>query len=397
MVVRVVHWPTCGFCAGTGSDLEMAKILVLGGGFAGVVAAERLAQLLGDDHQITLVSRSRHFVFYPALVRLAFRQCEKEDVSFDLRHTMLSRRINFVEAEVAHVNPDERKVTIAHGEFEGNLSYDYVVFALGRRLATEKITGFFEHAHHLLNVDKAIKFGKAVAEFEEGRVVLGQCFGARLPVPVYETAFTLARLLENKGKRDRVRITVVSPDTLEAELGDVTGAVALNQALETHDIELLTNCRIQSLTQNSATTNTGDAIDFNLLMLVPPFRGSSAATYMGVINEEGYIQVDATMRVIGNQRIYAAGDCVNFTGPKLGHMAVRQAEVAAANLAAEVEGGVRTARYSHEMRFVIDEPGGDSVYVHKDIWDDEPATVRQGRFWSWAKQAQKKYWETTHS
>ena len=210
----------------------MAKVLILGGGFGGVVAAERLARQLSDEHQITLVSRSRQFVFYPALVRLAFGQCQKADVSFDLRQTMLNRRVNFVEAEVAHIDPFERKVSIAHGEVEGKLSYDYLIFALGRRLATEKITGFYEHAHHLLNVDKAIKFGKAIDKFHEGRAVFGQCLGARFPVPVYETAFALARLLEKKGERERVRITVVSPETLESELGDAGAAAALKQALD---------------------------------------------------------------------------------------------------------------------------------------------------------------------
>src|SRR5215467_781567 len=173
----------------------MAKVLILGGGFGGVVAAERLAQQLSDEHQITLVSRSRNFVFYPALVRLAFGKCQKKDVSFDLRHAMLDRRVNFIEAEVARIDPYEKKVTIAHGELEGHLPYDFLVFALGRRLATERITGFYEHAHHLLNVDKAIQFGKAVSNLHSGRVIIGQCAGARLPVPVCETAFALARLL----------------------------------------------------------------------------------------------------------------------------------------------------------------------------------------------------------
>lgn len=54
----------------------MAKVLIAGGGFAGVVAAESLAKKLGNEHEITLVSRSRKFLFYPALVRLAFGQCE---------------------------------------------------------------------------------------------------------------------------------------------------------------------------------------------------------------------------------------------------------------------------------------------------------------------------------
>src|SRR6476661_382665 len=150
----------------------MAKVLVLGGGFGGAVAAERLAEQLGDEHQITLVSRNRQFIFYPALVRLAFGKCSPKDVSFDLRETMLDRRVNFVEAEVAHIDPFERKVTIAHGDIEGMLPYDYLIFALGRRLATERITGFYEHAHHLLNVDKAIKFGKAIKDFREGRALL---------------------------------------------------------------------------------------------------------------------------------------------------------------------------------------------------------------------------------
>ena len=375
----------------------MARVLILGGGFGGVVAAERLAEQLSAEHQITLVSRSRHFVFYPALVRLAFGKCHRNDVSFDLRERMLDRRVNFVEAEVAHIDPFERKVTIAHGEVEGTLSYDYLIFALGRRLATERITGFYEHAHHLLNVDKAMKFGKAIQNFHEGRALLGQCVSARLPVLVYETAFALARLLEERGERENVKITIVNPDTVESELGDLAAAEALKKAVEAHQIELLTNFRIQSLKENLATTNTGDVIDFNLLMLVPPFRGSSAASYVGITSDEGYINVDRTMRVIGQERIYAAGDCVNFEGPKMGHMAVRQGEVAALNLAAEIEGHEPVTHYSHEMKFVIDEAGSEGFYLQKDIWKDDPATVRQGRFWSWAKLVQERYWEALHS
>lgn len=375
----------------------MAKVLLLGGGFGGVVAAERLAEELGEEHQITLISRSRNFVFYPALVRLAFGKCDVEDVQFDLRHALLNRKVNFIEAEVGHIDPFERKVTIAHGDVEGKLPYDYLIFALGRRLATEKITGFYEHAHHLLNVDKTIKFGKALEKFHKGRVVLGQCSGARLPVPVYETAFALSRLLEEKGEREHVKITVVSPETLERDLGDATGAAVLEQALQARGIEFLPEVRITSLSQNSATTHSGGAINFDLLMLVPPFRGSSAASYMEVTDDEGYIRVDRTMRVAGHERLYAVGDCTTFPGPKLGHMAVRQAEVAARSLAAAINGREPTGHYVHEMRIVIEGAASNGFYLHKDILSSEPAIVRQGRFWSWAKRMQQSYWEATHS
>jgi sulfide:quinone oxidoreductase len=374
----------------------MAKILVLGGGFGGVVAAERLANQLGDEHQITLVSRSRHFVFYPALVRLAFGKCQREDVSFNLRESMLSRRVNFIEAEVARIDPFERKVIVARGEVEGKLPYDYLIFALGRRLATERVTGFYEHAHHLLNVDKAIKFGKAIAEFHEGHAVIGQCPDARLPIPVYETAFALSRLLAERGERERVRITIVSPDPPGLQLGDPEVTVALRKALDAHRIEFLPDFSINKITAGAVLTSNGQALNFNLLMLVPPFQGSPTVLYLGITNQV-YINVDSAMRVIGVERMYAVGDCVNFSGPKMGHMAVRQGEVAAANLAAEIAGHEPVSSYVHELSMVIDEGGRDSIYVHKDIWTNEPASVRQGRFWNWAKRVQEKYWEAAHS
>src|SRR6185436_614826 len=249
----------------------MAKVLILGGGFGGVVAAKRLAEQLGDEHQITLVSRSRYFVFYPALVRLAFGKCEQEDVSFDLRHAMLDRRVNFIEAEVARIDPYKRNVTIAHGVVEGKLPYDYVIFALGRRLATERISGFYEHAHHLLNVDKAIRFGKAIANFHDGRVVIGQCAGARLPIPIYETAFALAKRLEENNERERVRITMVSPDGIGSEFGDSEVGIKLQKALDRHQIEFLSDFPIEKVTEHAAFTDCGQSINFDLLMLMPPF------------------------------------------------------------------------------------------------------------------------------
>lgn len=374
----------------------MAKILILGGGFGGVVAAERLAERLNDEHQITLVSRSRNFVFYPALVRLAFGKCQPEDVSFDLRESMLSRRVSFVEAEVAHVDPlDDRTVTISHGEIEGKIPYDYLVFALGRRLATERVSGFYEHAHHLLNVDKALTFGEAIGQFHSGHAVIGECAGARLMVPVYETAFALSNLLEERGERERVKITVVSPDRPNAHFGDPLVTNVLRNALEAHRIEFLPDFPIRKITPGAVMSTNGHALNYGLLMLVPPFHGSPAASYLST-NDQGYINVDSAMRVMGIEGMYAVGDCVNFDGPKMGHMAVRQAEVAAANLAAEIEGRPPVTEYNHEMRLVI-EGDGESIYLHKDIWGGGPASVRQGRFWSWAKRVQEKYWAVRHS
>jgi sulfide:quinone oxidoreductase len=375
----------------------MANVLILGGGFGGVVAAEQLAKTLAPEHQITLVSRDHKFIFYPALVRLAFGKCEPEDVSFDLREAMLDRRIRFVQGEVARLDPHARRATIAHGEFEGELHYDYLIYALGRRLATERVPGFFEHAHHLLNVDAALKFGEAVRGFHEGQAVIGSCPGARLAVPVYETAFALSRLLEERGEREQTKITIVSPEPASDGLGGREIAKALREALDAHYITSMPKFPISRVTANQVWTANGLRLGYDLLMLIPPFQGASAGLGTGITDADGYIRVDKFMRVQGVERMYAVGDAVNLEGPKMGHMAVRQGEVAAANVAAEIEEETPDTEYDHEMRVVIDEGGHDAIYLHQNLWADEPASVRQGRFWSWAKRIQEKYWQRQHA
>ena len=375
----------------------MAKVLILGGGFGGVVAAEALAQQLGDEHQITLVSRDDQFVFYPALVRLAFGNCEPDDVTFDLRRSMLNRRINFIQAEVARIDPTERKAILAHGDVEGTIPYDYLIYALGRRLATECVPGFFEHAHHLLDVDGALKFGEAIRGLEEGRVVIGQCAEARLPVPVYETAFALSSWLKDNSDPESVSITLVSPTTIRSEFGDHRVAALLHQALSRQRIEFLPNFPISRIGPTYASTGDQRDLHYSLLMLLPPFGGSSAASRLGITDAAGYINVDWSMKVVGAERIYAVGDCVNFAGPKMGHMAVNQAQVAAANVAAEIAGHQPIAHYDHDMMMVLDVFDGDSIYFHKDLWSDDDGTVRHGRFWSWAKRVHRRYWEAAHA
>src|SRR5688500_7047409 len=224
----------------------MANALPPGGGFGAVDAAERPATSLGPAHQLTLVPRSRRCTFYPARVRPAFAQREVEDSSCDLRAAMLARRVRLIEAEVTRVAPHGRKASLQGDDITGDIKYDYLVYALGRRLATEQVRGFFEHAHHLLGVKAAQRFGEAARDFSEGHAVIGSCPGARLEVPVYETAFALARQLEERGAR--ARITVLSPETPGASPGGADLVQALRPALEAHHIERLSDFPIASVT-----------------------------------------------------------------------------------------------------------------------------------------------------
>lgn len=374
----------------------MANVLILGGGFAGVVAAERLARALDPaEHQLTLVARSRRFTFYPALVRLAFGECEPDDISYDLRDAMRSQGVRFVEATVARIDPAHRRVTVTGADFDGELKYDFLIYALGRRLATERVPGFFEHAHHLLSVESALRFGEAVRSFKEGRAVIGSCPGARLEVPVYETAFALAHRLEAQGAR--ARITIVGPDYPAEHVGGGDLACAVLPAVENLQIETLHGFPIAEVGAEAIIAPDGREVEYDLLMLVPPFEGTSALAGTSLVDEEGFVRVDHTLRALGAERVYAAGDAVYFSGPKMGHMAVRQAVVAADNLAAEIEGRAPVSTYDHEMTLVVDAKGSGSVYLHKNLWDEGSKHVSWGVFWGWAKRIHERYWQAKHS
>lgn len=374
----------------------MAKVLILGGGFGGVVAAERLAHELPVEHEITLVSETSRFVFYPALVRHAFGRVSEEDVTFDLRGAMLDRRVRFVETRVAHVNPAARRATLTGGDITGEIEYDFAIYALGRRLATERVRGFFEHAHHLLSVEAARKFGAAVEQFRGGAAVVGSCPGARLEVPVYETAFALARHAEER--KLPAQIVVVSPDSGAAgapERVDVFRAV--RPSLVKHNIEVVTDFPIAQVAARQIRTADGRALDYKLLMLVPPFEGASALSGTGLVDDGGFVKVDRRMRVGGAQNFYAAGDAVALPGPKMAHMAARQAEVAAENVLSEIAGRAPEAEYEHEMSLVVDEGGRDSVHVRAGLPSRGEPAVRRGRFWAWAKRAHADHWVASRS
>jgi len=374
----------------------MANILILGGGFGGLVAAEHLAASVGSDHQITLVAPNRKFTFYPGLVQLAFGRVDPEDITIDLEAKLRDLGVRYIQGEMIHIHPVRRRVEIAGEDLNGEIGYDYLVLALGRRLATEKVPGFFENAQHLLGVKAAMKFGKLVDDFHEGRIIVGLCPDARLPVPVCETAFALARRFEDEMKDGTVRVSVVFPESLEAAFGGASLHKELEAAFERNRIDVHYDIPIREISFNQIRSDQGHEIDCDLLMLVPPFRGNASLRDLGITDESDFVKVNGFMRVHEMDRTYAVGDIVAFSGPKLAHMAVRQAEVAAANIVSELNGKAPESEYYHEIATIIDAVGPDSIYLHYGIWDESLYRLKKGRFWGWAKDAHDAMWRTRH-
>ena len=120
-----------------------------------------------------------------------------------------------IQSEVFSLDPFSRAITLSQEGRENMLPYDYLVFALGRRLAVEHIPGLAQHGRHPLTVGDALKFREAINGFDRGHAVIGYCPDSRLSVPVYETAFALDRALADLPEVPELAfITVPAPSVM---------------------------------------------------------------------------------------------------------------------------------------------------------------------------------------
>jgi sulfide:quinone oxidoreductase len=349
----------------------MAKILILGGGFAAVTAAETLAAAVGNSDEITVVSSSHEFTFYPALVPLIFSDFEIDEIRFDLRPKLAERNIGFVEAKIAGIDPVSRTVVVENGRSARELDYDFLLVAIGRRLATETIPGFFKYSHHLLNVDSALKFKNELSAFEAGSIVVGLCPDSYLPTPVCETALALASKFRRQMEQGKVSITTVFPSTLDRAFSGSALFRDIEDEFDRMGIRLVPDFAVERVNEDKLISALGSSLNYDLLMLVPPFRGQRVLMKLAtVIDDAGFAKVNSNMQMAGRQGIYAAGDIVSLPGPRFGYMAMRQAKIAAANILSELRGEPPAAEYTHDLAWAIGEKYTDPVYFHYGFWDN---------------------------
>ncbi len=374
----------------------MASILILGGGFGGLIAAEQLSKALGKKHRITLVSPRKKFTFYPALVRLAFGDCKPDDITFDLEKKLHKLKVRFVEGEVVQVEPNQNKVNVTGKDFDGDIFYDYLIIATGRRLATEKVRGYFENANHLLGIDAAIAFGEKVKRFEKGKIVVGLSPQAFLPIPVLETAFALARKFEGEIEKGDISVNVVLPKTIKEIFGGADIHLQLLKSFNKLRILETAPFPVSEVSETDLITENGRKTPYDLLMLLPSFRGQPFLRTLGVSDEFDFLKTDEEMRIPSFNRVFAVGDIVSLPGPKLAYIAVEQARVAASNIISEINGDAHRESYYHEIAAIIDAGGTESLYLHYGIWDDSLYKINKGKIWNWTKRIHDRLWQATH-
>ncbi len=377
------------------------RIVVIGGSFGGLTAAFDLRRLLPRrDHEITVISRDRRFVFIPSLPWVAMGEKTIADISFDLERPLRSKGINFIAAAVTRIDPEARTV---HTDTESH-DYDYLVIATGHRSANEAVPGlgpFDGPSHSLMSPAEAEEARETWAAFlrDPGPMVIGCAPGASCLGPAYEFLFEAHHALKRRSLCHKAPMVYVTPEPFLGHFG-VGGFGKIRQflegELEARDVRYHTSAAISKITESAVELADGRTLKARYAMIIPSLAGVPAvADSPGLGNPKGFVPVDAHYRHKDFERIYAVGVAValppveetpvavNF--PKTGHMTEQMAKIAARNIAADIAGGEMT---SHElMAECIMDMGDKAVHIVADPVRP-PRNVSEfskGRRWLWAK------------
>ena len=114
------------------------RIVIVGTSFAGYTAALELKELVGDNHDITVIANTHTFLFFPSLIWYPFGLRKEKDITFDVRPIYPRHGIEFLEQEVSGFLPAENKILLKEG---APLSYDYLLIGTGPKVDYDYIPG----------------------------------------------------------------------------------------------------------------------------------------------------------------------------------------------------------------------------------------------------------------
>src|SRR5919106_650689 len=143
------------------------RIVMLGGGCGGVVAATHLGRKLGAKHDVILVDRRPNHVFMPAFLFLMLGERQPEDISRSLGH-LQKRNVNIIQSEILGIDPSRRQVALQNKK----INYDYLILSLGLQTRPDLVSGFSEASLHPWEMETAIRLRDALAAFRGGGRVL---------------------------------------------------------------------------------------------------------------------------------------------------------------------------------------------------------------------------------
>jgi sulfide:quinone oxidoreductase len=325
------------------------QVLVLGGNFAGLTAALSVKDMLGDDVDVTVVSKSDRFQFNPSFIWIPFGKRKTKDVVFRVARTFETHGIDFVHAEATTIDTASQKVQTSQGEH----AYDYLVIATGYLNDFDVIPGLGPggNAYSITSLEGAVDAAEGWARFvnEPGPVVIGATQGAACFGAAYEFVFNVAYHLKREGLKVPVTYASSEPFPGHFGIGGLPGGEKLLGMFFKHTaIRGIFDVAMEEIVPGEVRLSDGSTLPFRYAMIVPPFLGAEVVNASGLGNPKGFIDVKDTYQTLTHPNVYAVGiaaavdapwQTANAVGvPKTGFPAETMARVAATNIASQIRG-----------------------------------------------------------
>ncbi len=375
-------------------------VLVLGGNFAGLGSAQKIRQFAGDSVDITVIDQKNYLLFVPNIPADVF---ENKDPAvgqrMDLIPVLAKDDIRFVQGEVSGIDVDNRTVSYTPSERAGSaadqIHYDYLVVALGNRLAYDKIEGFAEYGDSVSDIhlgnrlrDKLwnggykggpIAIGSARFHQGDGAHGLEPYPGGSIPDamaacegPPVEVMLSAATYLKNTGQGGPDKITVFTPGDMIAEdageqvvgeLLDIASGMGFNYLNNLEDISRITAEGIEFA--------NGQSIEAELKIIFPDWVPHAFLRDLPISDSEGFVVTDLKMRNPKYPEVLAAGDVAAVTVPKLGAIGHQECEIVGRQIAKDM-GRMSAEAADQPLQPVVNCIGdmGDNMafYIRSNSW-----------------------------
>lgn len=340
------------------------RIVILGGGFAGVTAAGRLERHFGrrPDIEVTIVDGENFSLFTPLLPEVPSGSLQAKHIVYPLRAAL--RRTHVRQAEVREIDLDRRVVVAAHCPKcrEAPLPYDHLVLAFGGATNFFGLPGLADHARTMKTLADATalhahlidKLEHADLEDDpEARrglltfVVAGGGFaGVETAAQVNDFVRSAGRYYPRVGPADVRVVLVHSGPRVLPEVSEKLSAYALRQ-LGRRGVEVRLGERVKGATADRAELSTGEELACQTLVWAAGVAPHPLIARLDLPKGAGgRVAVDACLRSVGRPEVWALGDCAAVPDlaregvcPPTAQHALRQGKVVADNVAAALAGG----------------------------------------------------------
>ena len=334
--------------------MEAARIIIVGGGFAGVTLAEHLNRRFARDAEVVVISSENHMVFTPMLAEVAGRSLSGLDVVVSGRQ--IAPRAIWLTATVTSV--DLKKNELEYMRPDGKtsaLSYSHLVLACGSGVNLDVVPGMAAHAYTLRTVGEGMVLGnEVIGRFEQAAVEPNDGERQRLLTVVVigggftgvEAAGHMFDLMRNvkpfypQLSRNRPRMVLLQRGAriVPEFQHDSLSEFALRK-LRQNGLDVRLNTDVKEVTARYVRLGTGERIETGLTVCAVGTAPVALIKKIGLPLERGRLKTEPDMRVTGASNVWAFGDCAAVPNawnaqisPPTAQFALRQAKQLAANL-----------------------------------------------------------------